>query len=172
MKKTAIILTAIILVSSCNNSFFDLFNKNVSVKLTNVNGTSNQNLIYIDENFITQSIALNENNAKEVTLSLQKNRLTPILIYTSDTDSKPRGCIYPISTSIGNHTGFAAWILYRLLRGSYKDNISTHEYLSHFNWSRLCTYIEKYEDPWILNQDLILENIADRSFNVYSIKEK
>ncbi len=170
--KTVIIALSGIFFISCNSSFFD---KPQLVTFTNTvvdkekEGTV---LVYIDETNTKKTVVMTQSQKDHFTLSLKKNHLTPVLVYTSQIDAEPRGCIYPLSTTITTHNGFAAWILYRLLQATHNDSISAHSYLSHFNWRRFSSYIKKFQNPWVLNQDLILENIADKTFNVYSIKVK
>ena len=121
--------------------------------------------IYLDEN----------NDVKKVSsvldISVKRNRLTPILAYASEFDETPLGCVYPYATELDTYGGFSAWILYKLMRCSNEEPEKVHEYLSHFNWQRFSEQIHKFNNPWNLNQDLIFENISDRTFNVYSVKE-
>ncbi len=171
-KPTFYFYISILFIVSCNTSFFD---KPIPIQLTNILPKNNQNptqLIYVDENHNSKTIKLSNSQQDSITIPLKKNHLTPILVYTSNLDGEPRGCLYPITTAIDMHSGFAAWIAYRLLIASHEKKSLTHTYLSHFNWQRFINYIKKYENPWILDQDLIIENIADKTFNVYSIREK
>ncbi len=159
---------------SCTNIFENLFgtHDNVTFLFDNTkqsNGSSY--IVYLDANN-NKKILFMANNQSNVTIGLNKNYLTPILLYSSSYDTEPSGCIYPYNTTLDTYGGFAAWILYRLQYATNENVQKTHTYLSYFNWQRFIDYIKKYDNPWVLHQDLILENIADRTFNVYSIKEK
>lgn len=157
MMKSFIVIF-VFLVTSCESYFTE------SIPVT-VQSNSTSYLMYLDENNITKNVIEN------TSIQLKKNKITPILLFNSELDTKPLGCIYPFSTTYDIHSGFAAWILYKLLVCSNENYHDVYEYVSHFNWERFIEEIKKYEDPWMLNQDILFENICDRTFNVYSIKE-
>ena len=153
--KKIIVLVIIFILVSCETAYDSI-------------PTSQENYayyIYLDEHFDVQKVS----DISDI--PIQINRLTPILAYASELDECPQGCIYPYSTTFDSYGGFSAWILYKLLRCSKEEPEKVHQYLSHFNWQRFSELIEKYENPWKLNQDIIFENISDRTFNVYSVKE-
>ncbi len=157
---------------SCDSAFF---NKTKSITFTNIRFQGNiaqAHIIYLDEKAEKKVLPLSDIHKDTITLNIKKNRLTPVLLFSSSVDAEPLGCIYPFSTTLSIHGGFTSWILYRLLIASNNQIDLTHNYLSHFNWERFMQTIQEYENPWILNQDLIIENIADKTFNMYSIKEK
>ncbi len=172
MKKLFLLILLLTNTISCNHEPF--FFKNV--QQVNFIYTKEKNIplefVYIDENYSVQKLLISNQSDNNISISLNQNFLTPVLLYTSPIDSKPKGCIYPISTEIDIYGGFAAWILYRIMLQTNENKQLAQEYLSHFNWQRFINYIQKYENPWMLNQDIIIENIVDKTFNVYSIKEK
>ncbi len=157
LKILAIICTQLFILG-CENSYTD----RIFLPLSD---SSNGYIVYIDENNLVQK----ESYGSDIVL--KKNRLTPILCYTSDYDEKPLGCVYPFSTELDVHGGFAAWVVYKLLCCSNEEPSLVHEYLTHFNWKKFLEILRKYENPWILDQELIFENISDRTFNIYSVKE-
>ncbi len=168
MKNVIFLCLILFSLVSCEQ-YFAYKSKPVNFTLPSTGTTDS--IVYIDENHKIQQIGITKEGQKHISISLKKNHITPILLFSSPFDESPQGCIYPISTTLDVYGGFSSFMLYRLIRASYGDANKIHEYLSHFNWGRFTTYIKKYEDPWKLNQDLILENIADKTFNVYSIKE-
>ncbi len=152
-----ILCITFLLCSSCSTMYEDFISLPIQDDI--------EYYIFIDENNSVQKVS----DSSDILLA--KNRLTPVLAYANDIDEKPRGFVYPYSETLDAYGGFSAWILYKLLVCSNEESEKVHHYLSHFNWNRFLELISKYEDPWKLNQDLIFENISDRTFNVYSIKE-
>lgn len=178
MKKLYIYSIFVLIVSvGCSNPSFPLFEETQVVQFTALVSTQTVSptyLVYIDENFSKQKIILSDSlkNENRIEIRLRKNQLTPILVYSGDEDAQPYGCMYPLSTTISEKDGFSAWILYKLLVSSRESPKQVYNFISRFNWTRFDSYIQKRENPWLLNQELILENIADGTFNVYSIKNK
>ena len=126
-----ILCITILLFASCDTMYKE------SVNVSTDNGITYY--MYIDENNSVKKVY------DSVDISISKNRLTPILAYSSEVDENPLGCIYPYSSTPDVYGGFSAWILYKLLRCSKEEPEKVHQYLSHFNWQRFSELIEKYE---------------------------
>ncbi|MFI3257495.1 MAG: hypothetical protein R3Y36_04270 [Spirochaetales bacterium] len=160
------------LLGSCSHSGDSFFDAPQSVQISLISSSpAPTHIVYIDENLNPKTMFILP-GATTINVPLKQNRLTPILLYCDEADTQPHGCIYPIAVQTDQKSGFTAWILYKLLVSSNENNEDVYDFLARFNWSRFHSYIETYENPWILNQDLIFENIADATFNVYSIKKK
>lgn len=135
--------------------------------------------LYIDSDGSVQKIALAPNallsgGAQEQKLKvvLAKNRVTPFLFYRGETDTKPQGCVYPYDTHASVSGGFTAFVLYKLLRSDAANAESIYERASLFNWQKLAALIDSYEDPWILNDELMAQKIAEGKFGMRHIKKK
>ena len=135
--------------------------------------------LYIDSSMRVQKIALAPNvllsgGAQEQKLKvvLAKNRVTPFLFYCGETDTKPQGCVYPYDTCANVSGGFTAFVLYKVLLSDAANAESMYERASLFNWQKLAALIDSYEDPWILNDELMAQKIAERKFSARHIKKK
>lgn len=135
--------------------------------------------LYIDSDGSVQKIALAPNGlcadgAQEQKLKvvLAKNRVTPFLFYCGETDVKPQGCVYPYDTRASVSGGFTAFVLYKVLLSDAANAESMYERARLFNWQKLHALISAYEDPWVLNDDLMVQKIAEGKFNVRHIKKK
>ncbi|MDR1748873.1 MAG: hypothetical protein LBR47_07420 [Spirochaetaceae bacterium] len=123
-----------------------------------------------------------ETENRSFNLVLEKNRLTPILAELVRFDGKegfsffyPAGCLYPVHLSPGKelflkwNLGTEAAIVRRLLLGS-GDFRAAREYLEHFNWQKLESYLARYDNPWTVNTTLIAESIGSGGFTARNIK--
>ena len=135
--------------------------------------------LYIDSDGSVQKVALAPNallsgGAQEQKLKvvLAKNRVTPFLFYRGETDVKPQGCVYPYDTRASVSGGFTAFVLYKLLRSDAANAESMYERARLFNWQKLAALIDSYEDPWILNDELMVQKIAEGKFGMRHIKKK
>ena len=134
---------------------------------------------YIDSDGSVQKIALAPNallsgGAQEQKLKvvLAKNRVTPFLFYCGETDAKPQDCVYPYDTHASVSGGFTAFVLYKLLRSDAANAENMYERARLFNWQKLAALIDSYEDPWILNDELMVQKIAEGKFGMRHIKKK
>ena len=134
---------------------------------------------YIDSDGSVQKIALAPNglcaggaNGQTLKVVLAKNRVTPFLFYRGETDTKPQGCVYPYDTHASVSGGFTAFVLYKLLRSGAANAENVYERASLFNWQKLAALIDSYEDPWILNDELMAQKIAEGKFGMRHIKKK
>ena len=135
--------------------------------------------LYIDSDWSVQKIALAPNglcaggaNGQTLKVVLAKNRLTPFLFYCGETDTKPQGCVYPYDTHTSVSGGFTAFVLYKLLLSDAANAENMYECASLFNWQKLAALIDSYEDPWILNDELMAQKIAEGKFSMRHIKKK
>ena len=134
---------------------------------------------YIDSDGSVQKIALAPNglcaggaNGQTLKVVLAKNRITPFLFYCGETDTKPQGCVYPYDTHASVSGGFTAFVLYKLLLSGAANAENMYERASLFNWQKLHALISAYEDPWILNDELMTQKIAEGKFGMRHIKKK
>lgn len=178
MKKFYIYFIPIVFVFvACSNSTVSLFEQKIEVLFTVPLPSqvyAPTHMVYLDENFSMRTILLSDviTKAGKIVLRVKKNQFTPILVYSGDEDGKPYGCMYPLSTEASIAGGFSAWIFYKFFMSSKESSRQIYTLLSRFNWKRFDTYIQKREDPWLLDQQRILEDIADGSFSVYSLRDK
>ncbi|MGI5076758.1 hypothetical protein [Treponema maltophilum] len=135
--------------------------------------------LYIDSSMRVQKIALTPNaffaggaNRQTLKVVLAKNRVTPFLFYRGETDAKPQGCVYPYDTCANVSGGFTAFVLYKLLLSDAANAENMYERASLFNWQKLHELISAYEDPWILNDELMTQKIAEGKFGMRYIKKK
>lgn len=167
----------------CGCSFQE-FQKKIStekiiINLTSVNSETSKclKIVWIDECENVQEIFISELNSNEeqskITLTLCKNSVTPILVYYDNTKN-PFGFIYPYEQEISFYGGFSSRILFRLLTDTYEkfgSKKQIRQYCNYFNWEKFNEKIKAFEDPWELNQLLILESIGNASFSTYTLQK-
>lgn len=135
--------------------------------------------LYIDSSMRVQKITLAPNallsggaNRQTLKVVLAKNRVTPFSFYCGETDTKPQGCVYPYDTHASVSGGFTAFVLYKLLLSDAANAENMYERARLFNWQKLHALISAYENPWILNDELMTQKIAERKFGMRHIKKK
>lgn len=135
--------------------------------------------LYIDSSMRVQKIPLAPNallsggaNGQTLKVVLAKNRVTPFLFYCGETDVKPQGCVYPYDTHASTSGGFTAFVLYKLLLSGAANAENMYKRASLFNWQKLNAFISAYEDPWVLNDELMVQKIAEGKFSARHIKKK
>lgn len=117
-----------------------------------------------------QNNELVEITNQSFTLEISQNQLTPILVYTKG-DIFPKGTIYPYSKKITRTDGFSAKILFRFLNETQSSNKKLlREYIAHFNWEKFSEKVGNYENPWELNQEVILKDLAAKTFSAKSFQ--
>lgn len=123
----------------------------------------------------------NDGNSNKIQLSPSKtfihitvtnNKPTPFLFYTSDIDTKPIGCLYPVTNEVSNLGGFTAHIAFCLYNQSYGSKSEILSLISHFNWFKFYAILKTYtfETMWQLDQQAIITAIADGSFALTDLK--
>ena len=96
----------------------------------------------------------------------------PVILYSPGLN--PIGCIYPLNDKLTEAGGFCAELLFKLMTLSSpecgtKDDIA--EFCLRFNWLKLEEKIAQEPDIRKLNQEMILEAIAQKSFTVSVLKK-
>ena len=184
----ASVLCATLCFVSCANGTAPLFGGKEAVSITcprrfyeeGAQGGSDAGYaLYIDSSMRVQKIPLAPNallsggaNRQTLKVVLAKNRLTPFLFYCGGTDTKPQGCVYPYDTHASVSGGFTAFVLYKLLLSDAANAENVYECASLFNWQKLHALISAYEDPWVLNDELMTQKIAEGKFGMRYIKKK
>jgi len=115
-------------------------------------------------------------NFVDYSIKIDKRYLCPFLVYELNQGkivSPPYGCIYPYSSVMTKKDSFASYILYNLCIGSTDmDKEAVKRYLLSFNWELFMEYIDEVEDPWLLDEELIISKIAQGTFRKSDIKYK
>ena len=189
---TAVVCASTVLCFvSCENGTVPLFGGKEAVSIACPswmydegahNGSPQAYALYIDSGRGVQKIALTPNaffaggtNRHTLKVVLPKNRVTPFLFYRGETDAKPQGCVYPYDTCANVSGGFTAFVLYKVLLSagqSEQSEENVFERASLFNWQKLAALMDSYEDPWILNDELMAQKIAEGKFSMRHIKKK
>ena len=96
----------------------------------------------------------------------------PVILYSPG--QNPIGCIYPLNDNLTEAGGFCAELLFKLMTLSSpecgtKEDIA--EFCLRFNWLKLEEKIAQEPDIRKLNQEMILEAIAQKSFTVSVLKK-
>ena len=134
-----------------------------------------EKILYIDEKNQIHEITKNQFSEisltqKDFSITLKQNDITPILAFFEN-EIYPVGTIYPYSKKISKTEGFSAKILFRFLNETKSTNPKLlKDYISRFNWAKFSEKIATYENPWILNQNLILEKLSDKTFSAKDIQ--
>ena len=134
-----------------------------------------EKILYFDKENKIQQISQKDfsqdNLAKNsFLLELEENHLSPILVYFEN-EIYPQGTIYPYSKEISKTNGFSAKILFRFLNETKSTNQNLLiDYIEKFNWTKFMEKVATYENPWDLDQELILENLANKSFSAKHFK--
>ena len=134
-----------------------------------------EKILYIDEKNQIHEITKNQFSEisltqKDFSITLKQNDITPILVFFEN-EIYPVGTIYPYSKKISKTEGFSAKILFRFLNETKSTNPKLlKDYISRFNWAKFSEKIATYENPWILNQNLILEKLSDKTFSAKDIQ--
>ncbi|MCH5294305.1 MAG: hypothetical protein J1F14_00165 [Treponema sp.] len=109
---------------------------------------------------------------KRVEMTAHKSRVcavlaVPVNAYPSEWGT---GAIYPYSDDFSEQDTFAANVAVSLYMASENSAYDTREYLSFFNWKRFMEALRDCEDPWLLNKEKIMQDIARGSFTLNSIR--
>lgn len=96
----------------------------------------------------------------------------PVIFYSPG--QNPIGCIYPLSENLTEAGGFCAELLFKLITLSSpecgtKEDIA--EFCMRFNWLKLEEKIAQEPDISLLNQEIILDAIAQKKFTVSVLKK-
>ncbi len=133
---------------------------------------------YIDcnDNFVSRNISSLSDINGEIALELQKNTITPLLIEFSSRDEEGNhqkiGFLYPITTEFSKAGAFCANIYFKLLLNSTESSEKIRKFCSYFNWNRFYEMVCDYDDPFVLNEEVMCHDIASGNFSSYSFREK
>ena len=122
------------------------------------------------------SQALNS-KSKHVIFEMNKNLATPVLVSNKE-NMILYGCIYPYEKELSTDYSYSGFILYTsLLRVKEeckyeKEFLEAQEKLSLFNWPRFTEECKEFEDPFLLDKDLIVEKILANKFKKTDLKVK
>ena len=172
----AFCLTAVL--SSCTQ-FYEAICQTETITIL-VDEADSGTLLWIDaEGFVRREPLTEHNTAMPVTLSVAKGLVTPVLLYGGSQNAgqnngvmRPKGFVHPFSAELSDKGGFAAHILYRLINESDGDKREAQLYCGHFNWQKFLQCLEKLDDPWSYDQEIILKNIADGTFTMRTLKAR
>lgn len=119
-------------------------------------------------------------HARSLSLKVDKNRpcgllLTPL---TSPRFFKPAGTVYPYSQKITWSGGYSANLVKTISQAVLQNGYTSafvKDYISSFNWEKLLQLLEQMEEspdynPWLLDNQSILEGIAGHSFSANKVK--
>lgn len=128
---------------------------------------------YFDENFVLQKIEF-DSSIEDLELQTSKGNIIAILIYfeTSSLQYQYSGLFFPCITEYSVHSAYCAFIYQKLMNCSFESSKKTSEFCNYFNWQKFHQSILKFENPFLLNSDLICNDIATNQFSAYSLKLK
>jgi len=202
-----LIVLCMLMLASCNDSFLHdaLYTKTLTISIYGKNGTlfwiddrgnahrqkyaqsqnetthspltaeeSSKGIGYEDESGAETTPATEEPVTLSITVS--KEFVTPVL-FLCEKEEHPQGFIYPLSTEFTDTGGFAAHILYRLIKDSDETSSGKNDarsFSNHFNWKKFQELIEqaveKNDNPWEYDQTRILGSIADGTFTANMLR--
>ena len=157
--------------------------KSKSIKIEIPFSSLSDNAFYrfIDTEGSSQKVYLSP-STKNINIDVQKNKPTPFLFYSSETDSRPMGCLYPCSTTNSIIGGFIALIAFCLYNQSDGTPEEIAALIAHFNWYKLYEKLTEYENEalenntsvadtiWSFDQEAIITAIASGTFDSYTLK--
>lgn len=130
-------------------------------------------ITYFDKNLNLQKTEF-DSETQILELQNSKGNIVAVLIYfeTDSLDYANSGMLYPIAQEFSVHSSFCAFIYQKLMNCSFENPQKTAEFCNYFNWNKFYENILKFENPFLLNSDLICNDIATNQFSVYSLKLK
>lgn len=128
-------------------------------------------IIYFDENFVLQKTEFTS-ELKEFEIICQKGNILPVLIEfnTNSLEKIYAGKLFPITDEFSVHSAFCSFVYQKLLRCSNENLKTSNDFCRFFNWNKFYESILKFENPFLLNSDLICNDIATNQFSAYSLK--
>ena len=130
-------------------------------------------IIYYDENFTLQKTQISS-DLTEFEIIFQKGNILPVLI-EFDTNSLEKiyaGKLFPITDEFSVHSAFCSFIYQKLLRCSNENLKTSNDFCRYFNWNKFYESILKFENPFLLDTDLICYDISTNQFSARSLKIK
>lgn len=179
MKIKFILLILVFLLFSCsqdnsiiidiNSSFLEISNRENQLSNIKKRGF----ITYIDENHQFNNLPFSiDDNILEI--KVIKGNIVPILL-NFETDSLNfaiSGFLYPIVCDFSIHSAYCSYIYQKILKGSDENIKISSEFCSYFNWYKFYESIQKFENPFLLDSDLICSDIATNQFSAFSLKLK
>ena len=130
-------------------------------------------IIYYDENFTLQKTQISS-DLTEFEIIFQKGNILPVLI-EFDTNSLEKiyaGKLFPITAEFSVHSAFCSFVYQKLLRCSNENLKTSNDFCRFFNWNKFYESILKFENPFLLDSDLICYDISTNQFTARSLKIK
>jgi hypothetical protein len=130
-------------------------------------------IIYFDENFVLQKTEFTS-ELSEFEIIFPKGNILPVLIEfnTNSLEKIYAGKLYPVTEEFSVHSAFCSYIYQKLLRCSNQDFKTSNDFCKYFNWNKFCESILKFENPFLLDSDLICYDISINQFSARSLKLK
>lgn len=128
-------------------------------------------IIYFDENFVLQKTEFSS-ELSEFEIIFPKGNILPVLIEfnTNSLEKIYAGKLFPITDEFSVHSAFCSFIYQKLLRCSNQNCKTSNDFCKYFNWKKFYQSTLKFENPFLLNSDLICNDIATNQFSAYSLK--
>ena len=128
-------------------------------------------IIYYDENFTLQKTQISSDQ-REFEIICQKGNILPVLIEfnTNSLEKIYAGKLFPITDEFSVHSAFCSFVYQKLLRCSNQNCKTSNDFCKYFNWKKFYQSTLKFENPFLLNSDLICNDIATNQFSAYSLK--
>ncbi len=130
-------------------------------------------IIYFDENFVLQKTEFTS-ELKEFEIICQKGNILPVLIEfnTNSLEKIYAGKLFPITDEFSVHSAFCSFVYQKLLRCSNENLKTSNDFCRFFNWNKFYESILKFENPFLLDSDLICYDISINQFSARSLKLK
>ena len=128
-------------------------------------------IIYFDENFVLQKTEFTS-ELSEFEIIFPKGNILPVLIEfnTNSLEKIYAGKLFPITDEFSVHSAFCSFVYQKLLRCSNENLKTSNDFCKYFNWKKFYQSTLKFENPFLLNSDLICNDIATNQFSAYSLK--
>ena len=130
-------------------------------------------IIYYDENFTLQKTQISSDQS-EFEIIYLKGNILPVLIEfnTNSLEKIYAGKLFPITDEFSVHSAFCSFIYQKLLRCSNENLKTSNDFCRYFNWNKFYESILKFENPFLLDTDLICYDISINQFSARSLKLK
>ena len=170
-------ISAVMLLSGC--SFFENFTvRSMTFFIPDDFSLPHQEapvqIKYLDRSFNPEEADSfsTQNGKRFFSINVFPHYYIPVIFYSPG--QNPVGCIYPLNENLTEAGGFCAELLFKLMTLSSpecgtKEDIA--EFCMRFNWLKLEEKIAQEPDIRNLNQEIILDAIAQKKFTVSVLKK-
>ena len=170
-------ISAVMLLSGC--SFFENFTvRSMTFFIPDDFSLPHQEapvqIKYLDRSFNPEEADSfsTQNGKRFFSINVFPHYYIPVIFYSPG--QNPVGCIYPLNENLTEAGGFCAELLFYLMTLSSpecgtKEDIA--EFCMRFNWLKLEEKIAQEPDIRNLNQEIILDAIAQKKFTVSVLKK-